>query len=87
MAGFKHTERTREIWRTIAGEYWRMTTPIFVDTFGFECDVCNVEKIEEVLEDLRIHGEAMTTEKSVAEWLKKHGCNVYMIADRWKVQL
>ena len=80
MAKFKHTERTVKIYNSIIKEYREINSDSDLEAIGIDYE-------DYRLDSLRFNGEGMTSSKKVAEWMKRHSCNVYLIGDDWKVQL
>lgn len=87
MAKFKHTERTRKIYNSIIMEYNEISSDRNLVAIGIDYDDYLGPELGLLLDSLKLNGEGMTSSKRVAEWMKRHSCNVYRIADNWKVQL
>lgn len=87
MAKFKHTERTRKIYNSIIKEYREISSDSDLVALGIDYNDYRSSELGLLLDSMRLNGEGMTSSKRVAEWMKRHSCNVYRIADNWKVQL
>ncbi len=87
MMRFEHTERTAKIFDSIIKEYREVRTDSDLETIGISYDDYHSSELNYLLSNLRFNGEGMTSSKKVAEWMKRHGCNVYLIDTRYRVQL
>ena len=85
MVKFEHTERTAKIYNSIIKEYREISSDL--EAIGIDYDDYRSSELGLLLDKLRYDGEGMTSSKKVAEWMKRHSCNVYLIGENWKVQL
>lgn len=87
MAKFKHTERTVKIYNSIIKEYREINSDSDLEAIGIDYEDYRSSELGLLLDSLRFNGEGMMSSKKVAEWMKRHSCNVYLTGDDWKVQL
>lgn len=87
MKRFKHTERTTKIFNLIIKAYREIESDSDLKKYGLTYDDYKSNELGLILDGLRFYGEIETDNERIVKWLSSYGCNVYMISDRWKIEL